>query len=392
MKIIKTQIEKFDPTNLKTVFLASLFWRFLVFSIVILGYFLLAEKYAPSSLIGSPWNKNFLFWSWANFDAEHFLHIAEFGYGYNRGLPMFSFFPLYPLMLRFLNKIFSDYFLVGQIIIFIFLPLTIYFLNCLLKKEGIADKKIWLIDLLFLFSPGAVFLNAFYTELPFLFFIIASLFFLKEKKYWSSALLGFLASATRVVGIFIAPAIFWVLLKEKKLSWSKKISFPLFSSLGLFCYSLFLKFKFANPLLFGLSHQAWGKAQIVSPFQTLINYLLTIFSWPSGLSWLNYYTVLIEFLITLTALISFIYLWSQTLKGKKAKPALAFSTLAFILPFLTGSLGTMPRYLLTFLSLFPFWANIFVKIKPAVRFFLLGIMFLVFSSGVILFTRGYWWG
>jgi len=195
-----------------------------------------------------------------------------------------------------------------------------------------------------------------------------------------------------VVGIFIAPAIFWVLLKEKKISWPKKIFLPFFSSLGLIFYSFFLKIKFGNPLLFGLSHQAWGKAQIVSPFQTLANYLLTIFSWPSSLSWLNYYTVLIEFLITLSALISFIYLWSQAFKDKKAKPTLAFSTLAFILPLLTGSLGTMPRYLLTFLSLFPFWADIFVKIKPVFRSILLGIMFLVFSSGVVLFTRGYWWG
>jgi Gpi18-like mannosyltransferase len=392
MKKIKTQIKKLDPTNLKAVFLVSLLWRFGVFLVTVLGYFLLVEKYAPSSLIGFPWNKNFLFWSWANFDAEHFFHIAEFGYGYSQGLPTFSFFPLYSLMLRFLNKIFSDYFLAGQIIIFVFLPLTIYFFNRLLKKEGRADKKIWLINLLFLFSPGAVFLNAFYTELPFLFFTITSLFFLKEKKYWFSALLGLLASATRVVGIFIAPAIFWVLLQDKKSSWFRKIFFSGLSALGLFFYSLFLGIRFGNPLLFGLSHQAWGKAQFVSPFKTLANYLLTIFSPPPNLSWLNYYTVLIEFFITLAALISFIYLWSRALKEKKAKPVLAFSTLAFILPFLTGSLGTMPRYLLTFLALFPFWANVFVKIKPWVRFILLGIIFLVFSSGIILFTRGYWWG
>ena len=392
MRKIKTQIKKLDPTNLKTVFFVSLLWRFGVFLVAFLGYFLLVEKYVPSSFIDFPWNKNFLFWSWANFDAEHFFHIAEFGYGYSQGLPTFSFFPLYPLMLRFLNKIFSDYFLAGQIIIFVFLPLTIYFFNRLLKKEGIVNKKIWLINLLFLFSPGAVFLNAFYTELPFLFFTITSLFFLKEKKYWSSALLGLLASATRVVGIFIAPAIFWVLLQDKKISWFRKIFFSGLSTLGLVFYSLFLGIRFGNPLLFGLSHQAWGKAQFVSPFKTLANYLSTIFSPPPNLSWLNYYTVLIEFFITLAALISFIYLWNRALKDKKAKPVLAFSTLAFILPFLTGSLGTMPRYLLTFLALFPFWANIFVKIKPRVRFILLGIIFLVFSSGIILFTRGYWWG
>lgn len=389
---MKLGLNKPDSASFKTIFIFSLAWRLLVFIIAAIGYFLLIQKYAPSSLIGSPWDNNFLFWSWANFDAEHFFHIAEFGYGYNRGLPTFSFFPIYPLMLRFLYKVFSDYFIAGQIIIFAFFPLTIYFFNRLLKEKRVSSQKVWLIDLLFLFSPGAVFLNAFYTELPFLLFAVASLFYLERKNYWLSALFALLASATRVVGVFLALAIFWALLKEKKIPWLKKIFLSFFSSLGLVCYSLFLGVGFGNSLLFGLSHQAWGKAQVVFPLQTLVSYLLTIFSPPLNLSWFNYYTVLIEFLITLLVLISFVYLWYRALKEKKTEPILIFSTLAFILPFLTGSLGTMPRYLLTFLALFPFWANIFVKIKPVFRFALSGLIFFIFASGVILFTRGYWWG
>ncbi|MDD3679372.1 MAG: hypothetical protein PHX72_00725 [Candidatus Shapirobacteria bacterium] len=384
--------KKLDPVNFKLVFLFSLFWRLFVLIVAVLGYFFLAQKYAPARLINWPWNGNFLFWSWANFDSEHFLHIAEFGYGYSRHLPTFSFFPVYPLMLRFLNKIFFDYFIAGQVIIFIFLPATIYFFNCFLKKENFGDKKIWLINFLFLFCPGAVFLNAFYTELPFLFFVITSLLFLKEKRYWLAVSMGLLASATRVVGVFIVPAIFWQLFQDKKISWPKKIFFSTLPSLGLIGYSLFLGIRFNNPLLFGLSHQSWGKAQIVFPIQTLINYLSTVFFPPIELSRFNYYTVVIEFLITLLALASFIYLWWQALEKKRLEPILIFSTLAFVLPLLTGSLGTMPRYLLTFLVLFPFWANIFVKLRLVFRVILTILILVVFSSGVVLFTRGYWWG
>jgi len=385
-------LKKISPANFKTVVFLTFLWRLLVFSIAVLGYFILFQKYAPPPLLGLPWKENFLFWSWANFDAEHFFHIAEFGYGYNRGLPTFSFFPLYPLILRFLGKIFSDYFLAGQTVIFVLLPLTIYFLNRFLKEQGISNKEIWLTDLLFLLSPGAVFLNAFYTELPFLFFIITSLFLLEKKRYWSASLLGLFASATRVVGIFIVPAIFWQLLKEKRVPWLKKTLLVFLPSLGLVSYSLFLGLKFGSPLLFGLSHQAWGKAQIVSPIKTLINYFSTVFFPPFNLSWLNYYTVLIELLVALLALVSFIYLWRQAFIKREVKPVLIFSTLAFVLPLLTGSLGTMPRYLLTFLALFPFWASIFGKIKPTFCFILLGLIFFIFVSGVILFTRGYWWG
>jgi len=83
---------------------------------------------------------------------------------------------------------------------------------------------------------------------------------------------------------------------------------------------------------------------------------------------------------------------AQAFIKREVKPVLIFSTLAFVLPLLTGSLGTMPRYLLTFLALFPFWASIFGKIKPTFCFILLGLIFFIFVSGVILFTRGYWWG
>jgi len=72
---------------------------------------------------------------------------------------------------------------------------------------------------------------------------------------------------------------------------------------------------------------------------------------------------------------------------------LIFSTPCFILPFLTGSLGTMPRYLLTFLFLFPYWADKIMGIKNnIIMFSIYIIIFLVFSFGIILFTRGYWWG
>jgi len=393
--VFKAKLKKvFNPQSIKSIILLVSLWRVLVFLIAAIGYFLLAERYAPLSFLNKFWQDNFLFWSWANFDGEHYLGIAQVGYGYNRGLPLFSFFPLYPLLLKVFSFLFlSDLFLAGQLIIFIFLPLTIYFANKILKDKGFTDRRILIVDLLFLFSPGGVFLNAFYTELLFLFLVIVSFYFLDQKKYFGASLWAALASGTRVVGIFLAPAIFWELLKDKKISWFKKLFFSFISALGLLFYAGYLGIKFDNPFLFGLSHQSWGKAQIVFPLITLWKYAKTIITFPKNLSFLNYGVVILEFLVTIGVLFSFIIVWFKSIKKRKVSSMLIFSTPCFILPFLTGSLGTMPRYLLTFLFLFPYWADKIMGIKNnIIMFSIYIIIFLVFSFGIILFTRGYWWG
>ena len=392
---LKKELKKvFNPQSIKSVVFFVLLWRILTFLIAVVGYFLLAERYAPLSSLNKFWQNNFLFWSWANFDSEHYLKIAQIGYGYSRGFPLFPFFPLYPLLLRFFSFLcLGDFFLAGQLIILIFLPLTIYFANKVLKSKGFNNRRILVIDLLFLLSPGGVFLNAFYTELPFLFFVALSFYFLSKKKYFGASLWATLASGTRVVGIFLAPAIFWKLLKDKEVSWFKKLLFPFISALGLLFYASYLGIKFGDPFLFGLSHQAWGKAQVVFPLITLWKYVKTIIIFPKNLSFLNYYVVVLEFLITTGVLFSFIVVWFKSVKKRNVSSILIFSTLCFVLPFLTGSLGTMPRYLLTFLSLFPYWAGKIIEIRSdIIRIGIYAVIFWVFASGVILFTRGYWWG
>ncbi|MBP8591496.1 hypothetical protein KBI33_03495 [Candidatus Shapirobacteria bacterium] len=251
--------------------------------------------------------KNFLFWSAANFDGQHYLEIARRGYGYSGNFPLFAFFPLYPLLLKFFSFFFGgDLFLAGQLIIFLFLPLLIFFGNSLLKFKGYPKNKILAIDFLFFFFPGAVFLNAFYTELPFLLFVVLSFYFLEQKRYAWASFWAALASATRLVGIFLAPIIFWQASKNKKISVFKKIGFPLLASSGLLLYMLYLGINFSNPFLFGFSQSSWGRpAGIVLPTTTFFNYLKTIFSPPSGLSSLNYYVILLEFFLSLLASISF---------------------------------------------------------------------------------------
>ncbi len=156
---------------------------------------------------------------------------------------------------------------------------------------------------------------------------------------------------------------------------------------------LYLGINFANPFLFGFSQASWGRpTAIVLPTTTFLNYLKTIFFPPESLSFLNYYVVLLEFFLTLLALASFFSLWLKSCREKTISPVLVFSTLAFLLPLLNGFLSSMPRYLMASLALFPYWAEKINQKGKKTKGFIYAIIFLVFSSGVILFTRGYWWG
>jgi len=383
-----------NPSSWQFALGVTLIWRAIVTVIAIFGYFLLPARYAPLDLLAPIWQKNFLFWSAANFDGRHYLTIASQGYGYADGFPLFAFFPFYPLLLKSFSFFFGkDLFLAGQAIIFLFLPLLIFFGNKWLSLKEYSKKEILMIDFLFLFFPGAIFLNAFYTELPFLLFLILSFYFLEQKKYGWASFWAALASATRLVGIFLVPIIFWQILRDKKVNPLKKIGFPLLSSSGLLFYMLYLGINFANPFLFGFSQASWGRpTAIVLPTTTFLNYLKTIFFPPESLSFLNYYVVLLEFFLTLLALASFFSLWLKSCREKTISPVLVFSTLAFLLPLLNGFLSSMPRYLMASLALFPYWAEKINQKGKKTKGFIYAIIFLVFSSGVILFTRGYWWG
>jgi len=385
---------KNNPSSWQFALGVTLIWRAIVTVITILGYFLLSARYAPSDLLAPIWQKNFLFWSAANFDGQHYLTIASQGYGYADGFPLFAFFPFYPLLLKFFSFFFGkDLFLAGQAIIFLFLPLLIFFGNKWLSLKEYSIKEILMIDFLFLLFPGAIFLNAFYTELPFLLFLILSFYFLEQKKYAWASFWAALASATRLTGIFLTPIIFWQTFKDKKISFFKKLGLSLFASSGLLFYMLYLGIKFSNPLLFGFSQSSWGRPMgIVLPTATLLNYLKTIFSAPASLSPLNHYVIVVEFFLTLSALVSFFLLWLKGFRKKIISPVLVFSTLTFLLPLLNGFLSSMPRYLLASLALFPYWAEKINQKGKKIKGFIYAIIFLVFSSGVILFTRGYWWG
>jgi len=352
-------------------------WNIVIRIIAMTGYFVLPERFAPLDFIGSFFQSNYLWWSFANFDGEHYLSIAKFGYQIRNGFPQYAFFPLLPVLIRIVVLLLRNYYLAGMLVSQLSLWVALVYLHKWSKTLKFPD-----IHLPLLLSTGAIFLASIYTEPVFLALTAMTMYF-SERKWWGRAILTTaLATATRVNGIFLVIFLLVKMIKSKR-STLYTILHTLYSSSGLFVYMLYLYGKSGDPLAWFHSQGAWGKAVATSPLTTLVSYLraLTIDFSPDFI----HLTVAIEVMVTAIALLLFLSLLRRHLLDLAYWLYLGGN---LALPLATGSLGSMPRF---FLIIFPLLIVVPALSKPSKTLY---YIFSITASviGVILFTRGYWYG
>jgi Gpi18-like mannosyltransferase len=352
--------------------------------------------------------------SWANFDGVHYITIAEHGY-IGTGLIQ-AFFPLLPyLILHTLRLGFGDHFntlLVGVAFtnLFAMLLAVIWFL---FVKERFSVKKAWISLLVLFLFPTAFFLGALYTESLFLLLVIGSFYFAEKKWWWLASILVALASATRIVGIFLIPALFaeafqqWLVEKKvvrlgKRRVHLKKIIFLSgkffreeknillmlsLSSLGLLGYMWFLHSEFHDPLYFAHVQQAFGggrqESLVLYPQVVWRSIRILLTSRPFDLRYAVYIEEFIAGVVAFLAL-----LWTPNIKGVRWSYYI-FALASFFLPTLTGTFSSMPRYILVCFPLYFLLTDLIQKSKTRMILWLsLSTFLLIFNT--ILFIQGYW--
>jgi len=190
------------PSMIRFVLIIFVLWQ-----VFIGGLILFSDKYIPSSLQHVYTEKKVVnpiaLWNRANFDGIHSLDTAKKGYGIYQQ----AFFPLYPRLISRLTPLFDGRDLVaGFTISFVSLFLALIVFYKLLKldyKEKIARRTI----IFLLLFPTAFFFSMIYAESLFFFFIIVSFYLARTKKWWLAGIFGALASATRLAGVFLFPAL-----------------------------------------------------------------------------------------------------------------------------------------------------------------------------------------
>ena len=386
-------------------FLLSIFfiWRLTLFLIAWLGEKLVSftPSFPYSDIYLIPSGLPNWLWSFANFDGVHYLTIAISGYS-----AQFTqvFFPLYPLLVGLLIKLF----LFLPPIIIGLLVSNLFFLFALVvawklfyldyKKQEIR----WMI--LFLsFFPTSFFFGSFYTESFFLFLVITSFYFARKRQWLISGILGGLASATRLVGIFLLPALLWEWHRNIKYTNNKLNSKDLFSKtlhstfnilhspilylvpLGLISYMCYLQYKFGDFLYFWHAQpvfgaQRSGEGMILLP-QVIFRYLKILLSIPT--SSLIFWTSFSELLFCLVVIL--LLLIAHRLRIRLSY--LIFSWLALLAPTLTGTFSSIPRYVLV---VFPIYIVLGLIKNKILKVLILTIFFILLSLYTILFTSGHW--
>lgn len=330
----------------------------------------------------------------SNFDGAHYLLIAKGGYGQFQQ----AFFPLYPLLINIFSKLFSNLLITGLLISWVTLFFGLIFFKKLSAPLLDQQKSFWVI--LFLLSfPTAFFYLTVYPESLFLFFSSACLYFIYRKNYTAAAIFAVLSSLTKIQGIFlIIPFIFSVLeisgfsfqkiVKQMRINY-KKIIFAISPIFGLALYSNYLQVNYGDPLYFYHSQEAFGAERssqgIILLPQVIFRYIKILttsqVNFQYWIALLELSVFIIVFSILLFSIFSF---WKKKKVGFEFSLYL-YSIAVLLLPTLTGTLSSIPRYALISFGFFIALAKIrstILKAAIAIIFGIIqGVLFIFFIKG-----------
>lgn len=325
---------------------------------------------------------------WTNWDGNNYIVIAREGYNID---PLYAFFPLLPILIKILVNILDiSYPLAGVIVSRLALLGALFFLVKLVEKEwgkDIAYKTAWLM----LIFPTAYFMMTVYTESLFLFTTLAAWYFARDKNWWLAGFFGFFAPLTRLLGILMAPVLFWEYLSSK--DWSfKKIRFGIFASitpvLGLISYAYFNYTRTGDFLHFLNVQKYWAEVHsrggYHNPFGIIWNELVeTIAKIPNEGIFIIGGT---DLWMTLFAVGILIWI---TIKRTLRTPYLIWSWGLLMIPIISGSLVSMPRYVLGFFPMYIVLAIWCTKSKLFEQFYTFTSI-LLFATFYIMFLFQVW--
>lgn len=328
-------------------------------------------------------------YSFANFDGIHYIRTATIGYSQYAQ----AFFPLYPLLIRYSAAFFNSPILSGLVISWTSFFIGMWFFNRYLVLLQYDKKRITWILLFLCVYPTAFFFGAVYNTSLFFCLIVAALVFYKEKKYVLAGIIGMFAAITRLEGVFLMIPFGLPFLLKKDYKFTPKTLFALCGPLaGILTFMAFLWSTTGDPLYFIHSQPAFGanrSSRIVLLPQVLYRYIKIFFTANHDF---RYWISIFEFSIFMFVLCILLWQLKEHLFQKKQKNDAEelglnlFSLSNLLLPTLTGTLSSIPRYSLMALSMFIVLSGIknsFIKKSIALVFFILHIIMLMY------FIQGY---
>ena len=378
--------------NFKEILIKVGYWRLVTIAIALLAVPIITLRPDFTRV-----NLGFSWWHvldmWANFDGQHYLDIADYWYGvFPHTDKNYAFFPVYPALIRGVNFITHNSLISGLIISNLAFVIALYYLYKLLKLDY-SKKTISLTIMLLLFFPTSFFFGSYYTESIFLLLSVLAFYFARQGKFLPAALFALIASATRITGIFLWPALiieFYLYYgKEIKKALNPEAIWLTLPPLGLLAYMKYQLIKTGDALYFISSQPGFGASRTVDKIilihQVLFRYakMLVFVDHTTPL----FFAVLLEFLTG----VGFLGLILYGLKKLRVS-YLVYVALSFFLPTFTGTFLSMPRFVLVLFPLFVLLATILERAPKNISkvYFIVSTIFAIIT--IALFTRGYFIG
>jgi hypothetical protein len=189
---------------------------------------------------------NTLWQSWYRWDSVHYSYLAMHGYtDWWRTV----FFPLFPLLERYVALVVGDPFIAGLVISNV-AGLGMLIVLYRLVEEDFDSERAYRTALYLSVFPTAFFFAAAYTESLFLLLALLSFYCMRQGSWWLAGVFGFFATLTRSTGLLLLLPFCYEYLRQHQFK-LKTIHFDVFggtligAALGLFmlyCYHRFHSF------------------------------------------------------------------------------------------------------------------------------------------------------
>ncbi len=197
-----------------------------------------------------------------------------------------AFFPAYPLLMRYVGRLFghraaAPY--LGGIVVswaaFTLAMIAIYYLARLDLQASQARRAVLLITIF----PFAFFFGVVYTESVFLLFTVASFYFFRTRRWALGGCCGAIATATRVNGILMLPALAWIAWRQVGPNIRDRLSAAaglVFVTAGVGAYSLYVYRLTGNPVEWARSIERWNYYPGGTPWLALVRLVQTLATHP----------------------------------------------------------------------------------------------------------------
>ncbi len=281
---------------------------------------------------------------WYRWDAGFYATIATYGYDWqNERQPSddMAFFPLYPLAIRAVMPLtsgLSPYLstqatIAGLIVSNAALLAGALLLFDLARRFGgaaLAWRAVWLL----LLSPGSIYLSGVYTEGLFFLLCAATFCWLERDRFALAALTAGLACLTRSVGVALVVPLLWVAWHSDGLRRWLRLALALVPAALTAAYVVISGWMAGNLLAYFQAYQTtWGRGT-GSPIRAFTVYFSgeeKVSLYGSPLSWVDPLATVGELALSVAVL-------RQRLTWG------LFALTALLIPILTGTLLSMPRF------------------------------------------------